>query len=235
MSIENSINFTGFEHKAIEFLASIKENNNKQWFENNRQIYNHYIVRPLQCLIAELSPVLMSIDPLIETTPAIGKTISRINRDTRFSNDKSPYRNNVWVTFKRSAKEWQDSPGFFFELSASSYRYGMGFYSANRKTMDKFREAIDSNFDEFRRAISFYNKQQTFNIEGDKYKRIIDASKSAEILDWYQRKNLYLACNRQIDNRLFSGQLLGDLITGFSQVADFYHYLYRVKTITNKE
>ncbi|HEX9059303.1 MAG TPA: DUF2461 family protein, partial [Clostridia bacterium] len=91
MISDNSNHFTGFERKCIDFLADLKENNNKQWFDENKPIYLEYVIKPLQSLIEDLSPVLMSIDPLIITTPFIGKTISRINRDTRFSNDKSPY------------------------------------------------------------------------------------------------------------------------------------------------
>lgn len=229
MSNESGIRFSGFEPKAVEFLGELKENNNKPWFEDHRQIYNSFVLKPLQHIVTELTPLFMSIDPLIETAPSIGKTISRMNRDTRFSNDKSPYKSHVWITFKRPIKEWQDSPGFFFELTPYSYRYGMGFYSADKTTMDQLREAIDNHPAEFKRIASLYRNQQTFVIEGEKYKRPIGNGQSAEILDWYQRKNVYLVCNRGIDERLFTSQLLVDLATGFGQLAELYHYFQNIK------
>lgn len=231
MPSDNSINFTGFERKCIDFLADLKENNNRNWFDENKPIYQEYVIKPLQRLIEELSPTLISIDPLIVTTPFVGKTISRINRDTRFSNDKSPYKSNVWATFKRPLKGWQDSPCFFFEFSPTMYRYGMGFYSANRETMNKFRKLIDSNPDEFEEIASFYKNQEIFIIGGDRYKRILDSSKPADILEWYQKKNLYLVCERQIDNRFFTRLVLDDLVEGFSLAADLYHYLHKLATI----
>ena len=95
--------------------------------------------------------------------------------------------------------------------------------------MSRFREMIDENPKEFLRAISFLAKQKTFVLEGEKYKRIIDKTKPEKIQDWYQRKNMYLVCNRKIDDTLFSGTLIGDLISGFNLIAPFYHYLQKIK------
>ncbi|HEX9063417.1 MAG TPA: DUF2461 family protein, partial [Clostridia bacterium] len=128
-------------------------------------------------------------------------------------------------------KEWQNSPCFFFEFSPSMYRYGMGFYSADKETMNKFRKLIDINTDEFKEIASFYKNQGILTIGGDKYKRILDTSKPDDILEWYQRKNLYLVCDKQIDNSFFTRQVLDDLVNGFSHAADLYHYLHKIKTI----
>jgi uncharacterized protein (DUF2461 family) len=104
----------------------------------------------------------------------------------------------------------------------------MGFYNAAPAIMSKFREMIDENPKEFARAISFLDKQKTFVLEGDKYKRIIDKTKSEKIQDWYQRKNMYLVCNRKIDDTLFSNKLVDDLIYGFGLIAPLYHYLQKI-------
>ena len=84
-----------------------------------------------------------SIDPEIEVAP--GRAVSRVFRDTRFSKDKSPYKTSHWITFKRPRKNWQNFPAFFFEISPDTYRYGMGFFSADRATMDRFREGLETN------------------------------------------------------------------------------------------
>jgi hypothetical protein len=105
----------------------------------------------------------------------------------------------------------------------------MGFYNAAPAIMSIFREMIDENPKEFARAISFFGKQKTFVLEGDKYKRIIDNTKPEKIQNWYQRKNMYLVCNRKIDDILFSNKLVDDLIYGFGLIAPFYHYLEKVR------
>jgi hypothetical protein len=104
----------------------------------------------------------------------------------------------------------------------------MGFYDAAPAIMSKFREQIDENPKEFLKVISFFAKQRTFVLEGEKYKRIIDKSKPENIQHWYQRKNMYLVCNRKIDDTLFSRKLADDLIADFNMIAPLYQYLQRI-------
>ena len=221
--------FEGFSKDSIAFLKELKKNNNKQWFESHKSNYEALLLTPLKYLVSDLGDFMLLIDNLFEVAPSVNKTISRIYRDTRFSHDKSPYKTSFWITFKRPQKDWKDAPAYFFEISPESYRFGMGFYDAMPKTMEKFREFIDNNQKEFQKAILFYSKQKMFVLEGDKYKKIIDPKKPNDIQDWYQRKNFYLVCNRKIDNALFSKQLTEDLILGFDSLSKFYQYLLQIK------
>jgi uncharacterized protein (TIGR02453 family) len=230
MAGEEERKFKGFSPKTLKFLRGLKANNNKKWFDTHRTDYNEYVLQPLRDLVTDLGDSMLDIDPRFEITPAVNKTISRIYRDTRFSKDKSPFRSTVWFTFKNRKKDWATLvSGYFFELSVNAYRYGMGFYDAAPAIMAKFREMIDENPKEFLKAISFFTKQCTFVLEGEKYKRTIDASKPENIQHWYQRKNMYLVCNRKIDDTLFSSKLVDDLIDGFALIAPFYRYLQTIK------
>jgi uncharacterized protein (TIGR02453 family) len=220
--------FNGFSSETLDFLRKLKQNNNKVWFETHRQDYQQYVLEPMRYLVIGLGEFMLKIDPHFDITPAINRTISRIHRDTRFSRDKSPYKSTLWITFKRPGKQWKDAPGYFFEMSADSYRYGMGFYSASPETMHRFREIIDTKPTEFREVTKFYSYQSIFVIEGEKYKRLSDKKKSDEVQTWYQRKNLYLVCNNEIDNHFFDKVLVSDLVTGFDLIAPFYHYLWRI-------
>jgi uncharacterized protein (TIGR02453 family) len=226
---EEERKFYGFSRKTLKFLRDLKANNNKSWFEAHRADYEEFVLGHLCDLVMDLGDFMLDIDPRFEITPAVNKTISRIYRDTRFLKDKSPFRSTVWITFKNRSKDWTTRVcGYFFELSVDSYRYGMGFYNAAPAIMSKFREVIDENPEEFNKVISFFPKQHTFVLEGEKYKRIIDKSKPEEIQHWYQRKNMYLVCNRKIDDALFSSKLVDDLIAGFNMIAPFYHYLQSI-------
>ena len=228
MNEQDERKFNGFSPKTLKFLRGLKANNNKVWFEGHRADYEQYVLGPLRDLVTDLGDFMLDIDMRFEITPAVNKTISRIYRDTRFSKDKSPFRSTVWITFKNRKKDWTTRVcGYFFELSIDSYRYGMGFYDAAPAIMNKFRQLIDENPKEFLKAISFFDKQKTFILEGEKYKRIIDKNKPEKIQYWYQRKNMYLVCNRKIDDTLFSSKLVDDLNYGFGLIAPFYHFLQR--------
>lgn len=222
--------FTGFSPETLNFLRALSVNNNKAWFEAHRQEYEDHILKPMKNLVSDMGEFMLAIDPYFEITPAVNKTISRIYRDTRFSRDKSPFRSNMWIVFKRPRKDWMDAPGYFFEIFPDWYRYGMGFYCASPTTMSRFRESIDEDPNKFLRMISFYSEGKLFTLEGEKYKKIIDENKPEEIQDWYQRKNFYLVHNSEIEDRLFSRDLVDDLIQGFRQTAPFYQYLWKIKS-----
>lgn len=217
--------FNGFSSNAFQFLGNLRDNNRKEWFELHKADYQDHLLKPLQALAAGLGPFMSSIDSDFEVTPALNRTISRIYRDTRFSKDKSPYKTSHWITFKRPRKEWKDYPAYFFEISPCSYRYGMGFYSASRETMDRFRKSIDSNPGSFLSAISFYSRQTIFTLEGAEYKRPLKADIPKELLPWYNRQNLYLVSNQQIEGSNIDKKLITDLMHGFEMIAPFYHYL----------
>lgn len=226
MSEEEERKFNGFSPNTLKFLRGLKANNNKAWFEGHRADYEQYVLGLLRDLVTDLGDFMLDIDMRFEITPTVNKTISKIYRDTRFSSDKSPFRSTVWITFKNRKKDWTTRVcGYFFELSVDSYRYGMGFYDAAPAIMSKFRQVIDENPKEFLKAISFFDKQKTFVLEGEKYKRIIDKSKPEKIQHWYQRKNMYLVCNRKIDDTLFGSKLVDDLMYGFGLISPFYIFL----------
>jgi len=222
--------FTCFSQASLSFLKQNKKNNNKSWFEQHRSQYEKYLLRPFQQLVSELAPAMVLIDPFMEVKPAINKTISRIYRDTRFSSDKSLYRDNMWLIFKRPGKNWSTSiPGFYFEIFPDRYRYGMGFYSASSKIMVAFREKIDQNPKAFEKAISFMDSDGRFQLEGDKYKRLIPCAHSKKIDPWYQMKTFYLACNRKPDGLLFSSSLINELLEGFFLATQLYQFLIQIE------
>lgn len=221
--------FSGFSPQALAFFEGLAANNSKPWFEAHRQEYEEYLLEPLKSLVSDLAGPMRATDPELTTIPAVDKTISRIYRDTRFSRNKSPYKTCLWITFKRPSPDWKTAPCFFFEITADSYRYGMGFYSASRETMDHLRRFIEHKPAEFRRTIAPLARQTTFTLEGERYKRPLNPALAEDLQQWHQRKNLYLACNRTADARLFTRGIYDDLQEGFTLLAPIYEMLWRVR------
>ncbi|MEW6410837.1 MAG: DUF2461 domain-containing protein [Candidatus Zixiibacteriota bacterium] len=224
------VRFSGFSKQTLEFLKNLAANNSKPWLERHRDDYETHLMQPLRALVVELGDLMVSIDPYIETTPAVNKTISKIYRDTRFSRDKSLFKESVWVTFKRPGKDWKDAPAYFFELFSDWYRYGMGYYSASPATMSRFRNAINTRPKEFAKAIAFYDGQKTFTLEGEQYQRLFDADRPDRINLWYQKRSLYLVCNRKVNKRLFSRRIADDLADGFVMLAPLYRFLWKLRS-----
>lgn len=221
--------FEGFTTDTISFLMDLALNNSRDWFWDNHDRYEKSVLDPFRSLVFSLGGFMKTIDPHFETTPSVGKTISRINRDLRFSKNKEPYRSNMWISFKVPGDNWQDSPGFFFELFPDFYRYGMGFYQPTKKTMDTFKKEIAKNPDNFFNLIAPFTEPEIFKVEGQKYKRPPKNDFPPEIARWNELKNFYLVRNREINDNVFGPELLEELTKNFSAVKGFYRFLVDLK------
>ncbi|MBN1780838.1 DUF2461 domain-containing protein [bacterium] len=218
--------FQGFRPEAVQFLIENRERNSKPWFETHRDQYETLLLAPFRQLIADLTPVMMAIDPDFDMRPAINRTISKIYRDTRFSNDKSLFRDTMWLVVRRMGEDWRTSaPGFYFEISPHGYRYGMGFYEASRDVMDRFRVHIGRKTEMFRKTIRFLKESGRFTLNGENYKRPLPGDFPEDVQAWFQKKSFYLSCDREHDDVLFSPGLSGDLTEGFEMLAPAYRFI----------
>lgn len=219
--------FIGLKPDALNFLQLLSQNNNKEWFSANRETWDQGLVAPLRQLVETLAPDMLLIDDLLEVRPAVGKTLSRIHRDTRFSHDKSPYRSNVWIAFKRPRKSLSDSPTFFFEIMPDGWRYGMGYYSASRTTMTRFRDHIADNPRSFLATVA--DIRTGFSLEGESYKRPLIKGQMPELADWYNKKTFALIDERRDMAALYSAELVDILREAFRRLAPLYQLLVKLQ------
>ncbi len=221
--MNNKKSFNGFYPETIQFMLDLGMNNYKTWFEEHRSDYEKYLLEPMKNLVTDLAETMLSIDPQFETTPKVDRTISRIYRDTRFSKDKSPYRNNMWITFRRRIKNWQDHPCFFFELMLEGYRFGMGYYSASIDTMKAFRKKVNLDHEAFLDAIKPIGSY--FDVEGDDYKKPFPGSRDKRIDSYYNKKSFYLTRSLELDDLVFSSGLADEIIKNITRLKNLYNYL----------
>ncbi|MEE9442410.1 MAG: DUF2461 domain-containing protein [candidate division Zixibacteria bacterium] len=229
-SKHNKLEFNGFHKDTISFLKNNRKKNDKKWFEENRMKYEEYVLTPFRNLVSGLSGTMLEIDPKIETSPNINKTITKMYRDTRFSKDKSLFKKNMWLVFKRNGKQWQDYPGFFFEIMSDDnmYRYGMGFYRASRDTMDRFRDQLEANPGAFKKVIAPFVRGKAFDLAGEEYKRSLSGDIPDWLQEWYQKKSFYLVQYRHPDSLLLSSRLAKYLNEQFLLLKPLYKFLQNI-------
>ena len=217
--------FTGFTKNAIGFLKDLAANNNKEWFANNRDIYETHLLSPLKLLSAGLGIVINSIDKEIETAPNINKTVSKIYRDVRFSNDKSPFRTDQWLSFRRPNKIWGNVPEFYFYFTPEEYQYGMGYYAASPANMRRLREHISRFPGRFKKIIDAYKDHDQFKLVGESYKKAIPNELTAEFQPWYQKRNIAVSCTRKIEQGFYDKNLGHVLADAFKLNAALYLFI----------
>ncbi len=134
----------GYPSTALQFLADLQENNNRDWFNAHKQTYLGAIVAPTQAFVANLGLRLKTISPdIVFDTRSNGQgSMMRIYRDIRFSQDKSPYKTWVGVVFWEGPGKKMHVPSFYFHLEATgAFMYG-GIYQFPKALLSAYRDAL---------------------------------------------------------------------------------------------
>ncbi|MGE5477921.1 MAG: DUF2461 domain-containing protein [Bacteroidales bacterium] len=216
--------FTGFPSELPDFLGRLAANNERAWFLDHKRDYEEKVREPLRRLVEALAPAMRDIDPAFDCDPR-GAAVSRINRDVRFSRDKSPYRINQWICFKRPGEGWQERPAYFLEIGPAGWRHGMGTYAAPPAVMKAVRARILALPERFAAEVRAA-AEAGFEVEGEAYRRpSVPAGLPSEVEPWFRLKNAYLVRNRPLEPLLFSSDLIDDLRTRWQAVAPLYRRL----------
>ena len=94
------MSFTGFGPATLSFLADLAQNNDKSWFNAHRDRYEADLVAPACAFVEAIGPRLLRLDPSLTLDARMGGSIFRIHRDTRFSKDKRPYKEELAFRFR---------------------------------------------------------------------------------------------------------------------------------------
>jgi uncharacterized protein (TIGR02453 family) len=120
--------FSGFTSDSFTFFRELARNNNKPWFDAHRPRYEAHVQGAFRRLLVTLEPALLRLNPYFETSGRTNGNFSRINRDIRFSKDKSPYKSNYYLyVFDRRRQRASDGR-LYVGLSADCVTVGFSIY-----------------------------------------------------------------------------------------------------------
>lgn len=223
-----------FTKQAVEFLMENKFHDSKDWFRQHREEYDKLVLDPMRALVTELAPAMLELDDKLIAEPKVGRSISRIYRDTRFSKDKSTFRDVVWCVFLREKKLYEGPPAFYFEFSPSKLRWGCGYYRASPRDMDTMRGLIvrgDPDFDAARRAVG---RDGYFELEGERYKRSKFPDVQGPARQWLDQKNISVNHNgaAQGFDQLYDPALGQVLIRDFQRLKPLYQFFLKTQRLS---
>lgn len=224
-----------FSEKSLSFLFENRVVDNKAWFLEHRADYEAYVLEPLRELVTALTPAILQIDPYLICEPKIGRSISRIYRDTRFSHDKSIFRDVMWCVFIREKKLYDGLPGFFFEFSPRGFRYGCGYYQTSVDSMNAIRDLILNDEKPYKAALKAYRAQSVFRMENTKYKRSRFPTQSEEKRDWLDQRSLGFITESNDLDLLFSDTLAEKLAEDFRLLVPIYAFMMAAETRVPKK
>jgi uncharacterized protein (TIGR02453 family) len=134
--------FKGFPKEMIKFFGDLKKNNTKDWFNENKKVYEDYVKRPSEEFVMAMGEKLIRISPGIMAIPKVNQSLFRLNRDTRFSKDKSPYKTNLGIWFWAGKRKRMECSGFYFHFGDGKLMLGAGIHCFTPELLKRYREAV---------------------------------------------------------------------------------------------
>lgn len=213
---------------TLKFLKDLKKNNSKEWFDKNRKVYES----AKEDFISLVSDIIVQFGKKDESIASLQpkSCIFRINRDVRFSKDKSPYKTNMGASFSKDGKKAMIA-GYYFHIEPGNSFVGGGIYMPKAENIKKIRQEIDYCFDEFSKII--------------KHKKFVaqygDLDKSAEISlarepKGYEKDNpaigylklkSWIAISSVSDAELTDKTLVKKIVTAFEALNPLIDFLNR--------
>ena len=216
-----------FTEKTLDFLFENRVVDSKAWFEEHRETYNVLVLEPLRDLVRALTPYMLEIDPLFSCEPKVGKCISRIYRDTRFTRDKHMFRDVMWCSFFRHKQLYYGLPGFFFEFSPRGLRWGCGYYQASPESMEALRTLILAGDPAFQAAEQTLKKCKDVRLEDTRYKRSRYPDAPAALQDWLNQRSICFLTDSSDFSMLYAEDLADRLGRQFRRMAPLYRFLMK--------
>lgn len=161
-----------FSAALFRFLTELEDNNDRVWFNANKDRYLRHVQEPVLQFINDLAPRLRKVSPHFLADPRpVGGSLFRIYRDTRFSKDKTPYKTHIAMSFRHEAVGDVHAPGFYLHLQPGACYAGMGLWRPEAPVAQKIRQAILDDPDAWKKASRGKAFVAVWKIDGDSLAR----------------------------------------------------------------
>ncbi|WP_299433472.1 DUF2461 domain-containing protein [uncultured Aquimarina sp.] len=202
-----------FTDDFIDFFEELSKNNHKEWFHANKKRYEASVKKPFEVFIGKMIQEIQKYDPKLEIEPK--DCILRINKDIRFSKEKSPYNLHYTAFVSRGGRKDKSVPGMFLRFSPEMVGVMGGCFGISKEQLHNVRTKIDRDPAAFRKLIEDSDFVQKFGeIKGRALKRIPKEWKEA-----YKKEPLI--ANKQF---YFVGEEAPSLITSESLIEELMNY-----------
>ncbi|PJK12799.1 TIGR02453 family protein [Lysobacteraceae bacterium NML120232] len=216
-----------FSPKSLKFLTQLAANNNRAWFQAHKDDYQRLVRAPFQQLLSDLAAPLLSISPHFRSDPkAVGGSLFRIQRDTRFSGDKSPYKPWQGAQLFHERRRQLTAPAFYLHLAPQQSFIGAGLWHPPTEVQRRIRQFIFENPESWARAAHAPALRQKFTAYLDDSLKKPPAGFSADFrfIDDLRLRN-FVFTRPLTDAEMTSGELLETLSCDLQQLAPFVDYL----------
>jgi uncharacterized protein (TIGR02453 family) len=215
-----------FTPKTFQFLKDLEANNSRDWFKANQHRYEEHVREPALDFVADFGPTLQKISPhFVADTRKVGGSLFRIQRDTRFSPDKTPYKINTGMHFRHERAKDAHAPGFYVHLEPGNCFMGVGLWRPETKVAYAIRDHIAADPKAWKSATRSKRFADAYRLEGDSLTRPpkgFDADHP--LIDDLRRKD-FIATRRLTQKAVTSASFLDDFAADCKRAVPFMRFL----------
>ena len=217
--------FNGFDPEMIPFFLDLRFHNEKAFMDANRERYQAHVRQPFCDFITELGQLMLPHLPDLEVRP--NKCLSRINRDTRFSKDKSPYRDHLWVAFRKAGVDKDGQPFYWFEIAPEYVSWGMGIWGENRDLLDRMRREMIKSPEIYLKLLDQV-RDAGCTVEGAVWKKMpLPDGLPAALSILYPRRSLFFEKKGIDPESIYSPDIVKDVYRDYLKLMPFFQALTR--------
>jgi uncharacterized protein (TIGR02453 family) len=165
-----------FSSAYLQFFQELSVNNTTEWFNANKKTYETAVKKPFEAFIDKLIADMRQLTPEINIEPK--DAIFRINKDIRFSADKSPYKTEMSAVISKQGKKGNPCPGLYLNLGAEKVVVAAGLKFLEKEQLKEVRYYLADRMSDFAAIVHAEEFKSVFGeVQGDKIKRLPDEFK----------------------------------------------------------
>jgi len=213
-----------FPRESLTFLRALKRNNRREWFQPRKERFDTEVRAPMLAIIERLASDLHAIAPEIVVDPKTA--MYRIYRDTRFSDNKTPYKTHVAAVFPWRGLAKHQGAGLYFHISPDEVWLGGGMYAPPTPQLQAVREHIAANVRRLRAIVESPGfRRQVGRLDGERLQRVPRGFPKAHEAAEYLKYRQFLAGRELSPTAACSPKFYATLIDVFRQVAPLARFL----------
>lgn len=218
---------TYFSDAAFKFLRGLARHNDRAWFQANKDRYDTHVRAPFQRLLTDLQPDVLAVSPHYRADPKpVGGSLFRIQRDTRFANDKTPYKSWQGARIFHARGRQVEAPSFYLHLQPGNCFVGAGLWHPQPATQRQVRQFIFDNPGSWKAAAHAPAFRRRFELDDDE--KLVRVPRGFppdfECIDDLKRRN-FVALRALEDEVVTGPRLRKTLATDLAALGPFVDYL----------
>jgi uncharacterized protein (TIGR02453 family) len=211
------------KNDTLQFLSELKENNDRDWFNTNKDRFvdaNENFIQFIQSVINEVS----SFDKVVQGLDA-KNCVFRIYRDTHFSKDKSPYKTNFGAALLLGTEKGRGIAGYYLHLQPGHSFLAGGVHTTEPANLKAIREEISHNGEEFLKIINDKNFKDSFEIKGEKLAKVPQGFENDDPMGEYLKYKELMIHHAVDDKTILSGNFTTYCVNILKAMVPFNSFL----------